>query len=208
MTTSDDFGDGPGAVSDFLEVFESRITGMAVNMGIGRDNPKFDDAVQEGLIAAWKAFEENEPGVRIAYAIQTAKYRIREMALKHNTKPTGGSEKRRYEPVAEPLSGTDDKDGGEFTPEVFIDHDALEGVEMAYHYGEIQEAISRLTPRQRQYVFARFWCGMDPDGIHMNPGMREARTNNPFLRRDILWTGSKTALGAKRKLAEDLAHLV
>lgn len=51
------------------------------------------------------------------------------------------------------------KRGTEFTPEELQYCDDLESIEVAYHSGEIQDALDLLTPAQRQYVVARFWGG-------------------------------------------------
>lgn len=40
--------------------------------------------------------------------------------------------------------------------------DHLDGIAVAYHAGEICEALEVLTPAQRKYVVARFWGGMTP----------------------------------------------
>jgi hypothetical protein len=74
--------------------------------------------------------------------------------------------------------------------------DLLAAAEWAYHHGEIAAAMADLTPRQREYVYIRFWLnyqatdralyfGYDPDGG--------------------LWNASN---GAKARLRGRLAHLV
>lgn len=46
------------------------------------------------------------------------------------------------------------------TEAVFEAVDHYEAVALAYHYGEIHEAVASLNPLYREYVYLRFWCGM------------------------------------------------
>lgn len=41
----------------------------------------------------------------------------------------------------------------------------LDGIEVAYHAGEICAALDVLTPAQRKYVVARFWGGQSPSEL-------------------------------------------
>jgi DNA-directed RNA polymerase specialized sigma24 family protein len=71
----------------------------------------------------------------------------------------------------------------------------MSGIELAYHYGEIGDAIDRLTPQQKKYVQLRFWDG------YKGQELKEAFGYDP----QALWSSSKN--GAKKKLRGDLAHL-
>lgn len=64
-------------------------------------------------------------------------------------------------------------------------------VELAYHQGTLYAALAALTPREREYVFLRFWCGWKA------PQMREHFGYEP----NGLWRTSKI------KLTESLAPL-
>lgn len=77
--------------------------------------------------------------------------------------------------------------------------DLLEGVEWAYHRGEVARAISELTEPERLYIAARFWYGLDPTS--RLPGMRELVEQVPVLAQRWHWQS------AKKKLRERLAHL-
>ena len=68
---------------------------------------------------------------------------------------------------------------------------ALGRIELAYHHGEIAQALDGLTPREREYVFLRFWCGWKL------PQMREHFGYEP----SALWRK------ARPKLTLALAHL-
>ncbi len=213
---NDDYGD-----SSAEQILEDRDRWFVLTAAKLTETPsRREDVAQEGRVAFWKAWHElaDEPQ-RISFSLNKAKQRMQQFAwYESRTPPTGNlHEGPRYEPKSqmsiqqkesevEGATGGDDADT--FAVAVFGLVDRLDDIEWAYHSGEIAAAISALTPKQRQYVYARFWCGMDAaDGMHANLGIREARNNNPYLRRDVLWTGNKTSAGAKKVLAERLAHL-
>lgn len=217
----DGYGDQPGpepTVEQFIVASRPFLLGVLTGWGLRSTDERFDDVLQEGRIALWRSYEAlaGEPQ-RIRFARNTAKQRMSGIAFRKGVptqpvqepgKDDRGRERslvRRYEPT--PAFSHDELlDAG--LDSLLWANNPLEGVELAYHHGEIADAIAALTPGQQRYVYARFWCGMDPsDGLNNNLMMREARANNPFLKRDIYWTGSKESKGAKRKLAEALEHL-
>lgn len=216
MTINDGYGDHLSYSEEetFILGAEGWLLRMAISL-VGPTDHRLHDVMQEGRIRLWRAWTEleHEPQ-RIPGSYLRAKRRMSEIALKTRTTPPVGAEgPRRYEPQTVSLDTPTSENGGTLA-DLVAQIEALDGVEIAYHHGEIQKAIDALTPAQQRYVYARFWCGMDPaDGLHMNPGMREARTNNKFLRRDEHWTGrsaspaSRSLIGAKQRLAESLSHL-
>ena len=123
---------------------------------------RFDDVFQEGLIAFWKTYDPTEDvSDPLAVALYRAKLRMRNMAHtdpKRTVQPTG------HEPmpghVAPTTTAILDKPVGEsgsstlgelLAPSV----EPLEGVELAYHHGEIAEALNRLSAEHRDYVVRR-----------------------------------------------------
>lgn len=190
---------------DFLADCAGWLRGVALSYA---HDSRYEDVRQEGQITLWRAYRKHadQPSdLRIAYAMREARSRMKDVAWR-DARQTG-QPSRIGRPEVAVVFSMDDllEDGWE---SVLHAVDAPEGIEWAYHRGEILAALNALTPRQRRYVYARFWCGLDPSGgLHMNHGMREARTNNPDLRRDVLWTGNKTTVGAKQRLGEALAHL-
>jgi DNA-directed RNA polymerase specialized sigma24 family protein len=64
-------------------------------------------------------------------------------------------------------------------------------VEMAYHHGEIMNALSALPPKQRAYIWLKYWKGYTDTEMKAIFGYR------PKTLGDI----------AHKKLAEDLMHL-
>lgn len=69
----------------------------------------------------------------------------------------------------------------------------VEGLELAYHAGQIQAAINRLTPLQREYVLARFWGGLNYQ--ELNERFSSRNSTAAFWKR------------AKANLARELEHL-
>lgn len=76
--------------------------------------------------------------------------------------------------------------------ELWEGEETLGAVELAYHRGQIAQALDQLTPKQREYVYLRFFCGWQK--TELNEHFAMASANN-------LWKY------ARPKLALALAHL-
>ena len=70
------------------------------------------------------------------------------------------------------------------TEAVFEAADLYEGIVLAYHHGEIYEAVADLDPVCREYVFLRFWCGVGSKDAEKMVGqtVHFERTVRPVLR--------------------------
>lgn len=173
-----------------------------------QDLSRIEDVAQEGRVALWRALKDGVP-----YPVEVAKSRMKQVSWYSRTTPPTGSlhEGKRYEPQTQSIEAESGRDGSsdDIVARLFGLVDHLEDVEIAYHQGEIAEAISTLTPKQRAYVYARFWCGMDTVAGSRNDGLRLAKEMNPQVndRSGVLWTGNKTTRGAKDRLVEALDHL-
>lgn len=64
-------------------------------------------------------------------------------------------------------------------------------LDWAYHHGEVLQALNALTPREREYVYVRFWLGWQKPELISHFGYEPSG----------LWTSGK------RKLRSSLAHL-
>jgi RNA polymerase sigma factor (sigma-70 family) len=167
---------------------------------------RHDDLVQEGRIAMWRAMDTYDP-TKCAlpfWLTNAAKMRMKDVAY-GSGKPTGHEAMRgRKEAKASTSMDALVEEGG---MEAMLGlSDTFHNVELAYHHGEIWEAIESLSPSQRRYVIARFWMGLDPSS--REAGQMEARKMVPEISRRYLWTGSSKQVGARDRLAEALAHLV
>ena len=144
---------------------------------IGFGDPWVDDLVQEGYIAMWRAIRSYNPakGVLDYWLKFNGSNRIRLLVG------------RRRLPDEE-------------LPDWSLDiaaPDLLEQMEIAYHHGEIAQAIDNLSPQQKKYVIARFWLGLTGNEM-VALGVF---TYDP----SALWNSKRN--GARWKLEKELAHL-
>ena len=144
---------------------------------IGFGDPWVDDLVQEGYIAMWRAIRNFQPGKgQLDYWLKfNGSNRIRLLVG------------RRRLPDEE-------------LPDWSLDiaaPDLIEQMDIAYHHGEIAQAIDRLTPQQRKYVIARFWLGLTGNEMQA----MGVFTYDP----SALWNSKRN--GARWKLEKELAHL-
>ena len=111
----------------------------------------YDDVVQEGFIEAWRVLQVKGGRVNVSatYLTQGMRRRMYDIA---NGRPMYGGD-RRPGPRTEPphVDSLDGIDPG---------FDPLYAVELAYHHGEIAQAIDGLSADEREYVVLRFWCGL------------------------------------------------
>lgn len=166
------------------------------NVYLDPTDERHDDLVQEGRIAMWKALQTWDPE-RVAlptWLTGAAKLRMKDVAFGHG-RDTGHEALRGTQHV-EPVTSIDAFED----PDVLLSAgESLEGVELAYHYGEIYKALEDLSPAQRRYVYARFWLGLDPTS--RKPEMRELVAQVPELAERWHWQR------ARERLRESLAHL-
>jgi RNA polymerase sigma factor (sigma-70 family) len=74
--------------------------------------------------------------------------------------------------------------------------DLVDQIILAYHRGQIVQALDTLSPAQKRYVVLRFWCGYVGNELTTVFGYEPGS----------LWTSKKN--GAREKLRKELAHLV
>jgi RNA polymerase sigma factor (sigma-70 family) len=132
----------------------------------------WDDVLQEGRIVQWRVLERRPESAR-AYVSGAMSHRISEV-IKRDA--WFGYEAKTGHPI-DPLRRHDERDSTddeEFYYEVVQAADWVDHVMLAYHHGEIAQALSALTFTQRQHVYARFWCGMSEDEIAALQGVSKA----------------------------------
>lgn len=136
-----------------------------------------DDLAQEGNIEMWRAAQTYDPACGVAlvpFVRSAARYRM--LRCVSRGKWFGSSDQRGHtKPPERELNVDDDLAIGE----------NIDALLIAYHHGEIMEALAALPPLQRDKVIRRFW-------------------NDEIVPGSSWWNGSK---GAKRKLRERLSHL-
>lgn len=180
-------------VSEVIERYE-RWVFKVVNEEVGRLAHDNDDLVQEGRIAVWHAHERGDgrPGTP-NYITQAARWRIKNVIDRGTWTGRDTSRAKPSDPRAhrDDLVSLDDLS----VQSIIAAAGLLEHVELAYHYGEIHQAIAELTEDERRYVVMRFWHGMN------EPEMQ------PYFAVNVgwVWRGHH---GARAKLRARLEHLV
>jgi len=157
-----------------------------------KDSHKVEDLVQEGRIAMWKAEESYNPdkGSLVSWAMFKAKNRMLTSLVEDrwvgNTRPPGSLAAKSPTPVSD-----------EFLT-VEISH-MPDFVLTSYHRDEIVKAINDLRPKQRQYVYCKFWLDYMPADLVEEFGSYSAASAN--------WYRGSKDKGAKLRLQESLEHL-
>lgn len=152
-----------------------------------------DDLTQEGRIVVWEVASKRPESTR-EYLSAAAAMRIREVA----NRQTWTGHTRAHGQPTDPLRNRakESLDDPDYTLIEALQAPAwLAAAELAYHHGEILDAINALPPAHRDYVYLRFWGG------YSNPEIA------PLIQRDAgnlarMWTHSIAPA-----LAAQLAHL-
>lgn len=154
-----------------------------------------DDLAQEGRVAMWRALETHDParGALAPWVTRAARTRMRDLAWGHG-QPTG------HEPV---------RGFTEAEVAVYIDGqespDDLAPAEAAVEMAEpaLMEVLRELPEEQREYIWLRFWCGIEVSS--RVPGIRSVAAQYPILRKRWVWVKARETLAADprvRQLAE------
>lgn len=130
----------------------------------------------------WRALKKYDPekGALATWLTNAARMRMLDV-LRRDTWTGTDSRRGHVRSGHEPPVDTHD----DHWIERLIAESNLDGVELAYHEGEIMRAINALTPTQQRYVIDRFWGDKAPGDLPRG-----------------IWQN------AKPKLAAALAHLV
>lgn len=116
--------------------------------------PAVEDLAQEGWIALWRAWlvwrKEGEGGAPLDWWLKK-KAHGRMLTL-----VTRDWQTQKAQAWGIPAGAATVTDEPSVWDELLVD---LPEVELAYHHGEIAEALDELTARQREYVVLRFWHG-------------------------------------------------
>ncbi len=155
---------------------------------------RIQNLAQEGYIAMWRALDSYDPdkGSMASWLTKAAEMRMSNVVRRgvdfgqtYKRNP-GTEEGLRGERAWEALAPAEVEE-----LERRIAHWLPEGLALAYHRGEIQRAIGRLTPDEQRYVVLRFWHGKTADEI------------KPHVSSNVTWLW-KTA---RTKLRDDLREL-
>jgi DNA-directed RNA polymerase specialized sigma24 family protein len=144
------------------------------------------DLAQEGWIAAWKALQKDGVDTNpISYAKAAARWRM--LSVVSGQTPTFGAKRQRFTKTEE-LATDVYNEFGEISSVYSRLRHTYDTLELAYHYGQIHDAIDSLSRGQKAYVVGRFWKD-DSSGSRGS------------------WNGTRSSTGAKEILREKLSHL-
>lgn len=162
-----------------LEALRPWLRVVARSMLRAEDVRHVEDLAQEGWIAAWRSIPGYNPsgGAFEPWLHSCAKNAMRNVIRDRQALRRDDRQTLLVDDVLAVW------DGGE----------ALAGIELAYHHGDIAHALDVLSPQQREYVVLRFWGGLE--AAQLNAHFRTLNSGS-------IWTA------ARRKLREQLAHLI
>lgn len=167
------------------------------------NHPEYEDTVQEGRIAMWRALAtfDRTKGALPTWLTGAARMRMQSLQWGHGQpfgrEATRGTQEAQATVSIEALVESDGDIGDESL-------ELEEIVFAAYHHGEIMEALRSLSDEQREYVVKRFWGGVDPNS--RAPVMKDLMRESPTMKKRWLWSDPRT--GARQRLQEILGHLM
>lgn len=162
-----------------LEKYRSWLRVVAADLLRGRPPHLIDDLASEGWIAIWKAMHENRNVDKKApldwWLKRQAKLRMTRM-IRDWFEPM----KQRQHTWVEDVTD-------------YVDLPALlPDIEIAYHRGEIYQALNILSPREREYVVMRYLLAQTPAELTAHFGYEPTalwRTARPKLARELAYLG-------------------
>jgi RNA polymerase sigma factor (sigma-70 family) len=130
----------------------------------------WDDLLQEGRIVQWAVLEKRPDSER-SYVSAAMTNRIKECISRGTWTGLETHQGRPRDPLRRPGSSRSSVDDETLQLADVVDQaDWVEHIQLAYHHGEISQAINALTFTQRVHVVARFWYGMSNAEIAAQQG--------------------------------------
>jgi RNA polymerase sigma factor (sigma-70 family) len=120
-----------------------------------------DDVLQEARIIIWKLADK--PRRDDGYLHGAVRHRVDDVRDRQTW--TGHTGTRGHTDVAKMVT-TERLDAGLVLTAAAV----LDNIDMAYHHGEVLDAIAALEPNQRAYVIMRFWGGLSNPEIAASTG--------------------------------------
>ena len=157
-----------------------------------RDPNLRDDLINEARITVWRVLEKH-PDASPAYVHTSSGNRIKEIVSGGIWFGMQGRQGLERDPLRR--SERDSLDDPDFLIEA-SSPDVMDDLLMAYHEGEILEAIRSLPPNHQAYVILRFWGGWRAGEMEPVVGVKS-------INQSRMWKDSIQPV-----LAERLKHLV
>jgi DNA-directed RNA polymerase specialized sigma24 family protein len=169
--------------NDVLQQYYPWLRKTAGNL-IGFDDPWLDDLIQEGYIAMWRAYQDYDPdrGPLVPRLLYCARKRMVNVAYGAH-RYTGHEPARGHAEAKSPLH-YDELPDREYVMPVTRDDPYVEP--------SLTDALAALPPKQRAYVFLRFWIANGAFG--RTPSVMRLREQYPLLGNDKLWLRARDAL--------------
>jgi RNA polymerase sigma factor (sigma-70 family) len=191
----DGFGDDL-TIDEYIQGNERLLRLKAGERTRGNDSARdiWDDLLQEGRIVQWTVLTKRPDSAR-QYVSAAMSNRIMECITRGTWT---GMETHRGRPT-DPLRRRDRDSVDDETlqlADVVDQADLVEQVLVAYHDGEIHQALDQLTFTQKVHVVARFWYGMTNAEIAAQQGCSKQTVERQW-REDI-----------RPRLVRELGHLL
>jgi RNA polymerase sigma factor (sigma-70 family) len=176
----DGYGDSP--FEDDLAASDRLLVGLALKVVGLRTDPRFHDTLQEGLIEFWKAYSTlPDDDTRVRYSVQRAKLRMQHVAWRNE--PLTGQASRQGKPEVPFGPSLDSPIAENLTlGDILGVSQSIEGVEIAYHHGQIVQALNEMPAQHREYVVLRFWGGWTDTEIAKHFGVSTSGMHNRWKR--------------------------
>jgi RNA polymerase sigma factor (sigma-70 family) len=128
----------------------------------------WDDVLQEGRIVQWAVLEKR-PGSARAYVSAAMSHRIIEVLTRGTWTGMPTAQGRPRDPLRRGDRSSVDDETLQLD-QVVDQANWVDQVQLAYHHGEINQALDQLTFTQRAHVVARFWYGLSNAEIALQQG--------------------------------------
>lgn len=158
----------------------------------GPYDPGLEDLVQEGRLALWKAAEmfDEAKGTLAPWVTNAARMRMRDLAWGHG-QPSGHTAVRGFTEAKAAVY----IDAQENPEDLALARSMVEFAEPV-----LMEVLRELPEEQREYIWLRFWCGVEV--ASRLPGIRSIAAQYPVLRKKWVWQKARETLrGDPRILA-------
>lgn len=182
-------GYGEGSVEDVLAEHEEWVISRSLQLCTSPTAlAKIEDVRQEGRITLWESLRA---GLTAREAVGRAFNRMKSVAWQDRL--WTGQEKRDAHTVGPgsgrhrtASTGADSIDAmvesGVWDSYAASISGALGDVEMAYHHGEIMQALNALSIEHREYMYWKFWRGWTDSEISRFTGISTSGVNNRWVR--------------------------
>jgi RNA polymerase sigma factor (sigma-70 family) len=170
---SDGFGDDLSSdeIAEYIRQHEGllRLKAAERTRGNRNSNDTWDDILQEGRIVQWTVLTKR-PDAPPSYVSAAMSNRIMEVILRGTWT---GMERTKGKPL-DPLRRRDRDSVNDETlqlDQVVEAADVLDDVCIAYHHGQIHQALAALTFTQREIAVLRYWGGWSDAEIAARQGV-------------------------------------